>query len=214
MRAIALAAGAILLVWPAFMNGYPLVFVDTAVYLVQIPEGEPPWDKTAVYGPFLHLFHWTLTLWLPLAAQGLLTSSLLWLTQRVAVGFTTPMRHVAICAGLALLTAAPWFTSLLMPDALTPWVVLCLYLLGFGEARLARREMILAGLLGTVAVASHLSHLPTALGLVLLTLLLRRRLAPTLRAAAPVVAAIVVLLTANLAYYGRPVISAHGSVFL
>lgn len=213
-RALAIVLGAGLLTWPAVMNGYPLVFVDTARYLTHVPDGAPSWDKTAAYGLLLHLFHGSLTLWLPMAAQGLLASSILWLTQRVAVGFATASRHLAICAGLALLTTAPWFTALLMPDALTPWVVLCLYLLGFGEARLARREMLFVAALASVAIATHLSHLPTALGLVLLTLLLRRRIAPMIRVAMPVAAAVLFLLAANLVDHGRPVISAHGSVFL
>ena len=42
--ALALAAGMLLLVWPAFLNGYPLVFSDTGAFLHQTapPPPSPP----------------------------------------------------------------------------------------------------------------------------------------------------------------------------
>ncbi len=214
MRMVAVAVGAGLLAWPAFMNGYPLVFIDTVSYLLHTIQGTHPWDKTAAYGPFLYAFHWGVTLWLPLAAQGLLLSALLWLVQRVATGTVTPRRHLLLCAGLAAFTTAPWFNATMMPDIFSAYAVLCLFLLGFGEARLSRVEMVFAGVLGAISIAVHLSHLPTALGLVVLVLLLRRRWRPTLRAAVPVAAAILFLLSANMIAFGRPTLSAHGSIFL
>ena len=213
-RFAAILVGAVLLTWPALMNAYPLAFIDTVSYLRHTILAEHPWDKTAAYGPFIYAFHWAWTLWLPMAAQGILCSILLWLTQRVATGIVTPARHLLLCAGLALLTSAAWFTAIVMPDALTAWVVLSLYLLGFGEARLSHAEMVFAGVVGAIAIAVHLSHLPTAGGLVLLVLLLRRRICPALRAAVPVAAAILFLLTANVVAFHRPVLSAHGSFFL
>ena len=185
MRALAaIVIGAALLVWPAFMNGYPLAFIDTVSYLLHTILGQHPWDKTAAYGPFLYAFHWRWTLWLPLAAQGVLLSVLLWLVQRVATGLVTPLRHLALCVALALLTTAPWFNATMMPDIFSGYTVLCLYLLGFGEKRLSRAEMAFAGVFGAIAIAVHLSHLPLAGGLVVLVLLLRRQWRPTLRAAA------------------------------
>lgn len=213
-RGAALLTGALLLVWPALLNAYPLLFVDLAAYLQHTVHWRHPWDKTAGYGLFLLGFHWGITLWLPLAAQGLLTSALLWLTQRVATGAVTPMRHVALCSGLALLTSAPWFASMMMPDILSGWTVLCLFLLGFGEKRLTRAEMAFAGALGAASIAVHLTHLAIAGGLVVVLLLLRRRLRPALRAAAPVAAAVLFLLSANLIAFGRPTLSANGAVFL
>lgn len=210
----AIVVAALLLVWPAVMNAYPLVFVDTIAYLLHTILGEAPWDKTAAYGPFLLLFHQGTTLWLPLAAQGLMLSWLLWLVQRVALGAGSPPLHLLLCGLLAALTAAPWFTATLMPDAFTPIVVLCLFLLGFGEARLHRLEMLAVGLAGALAIAVHLSHLPTAVALVGLVLLARRRWRPVLRAGLPLAAAMLFLLGANWQNFGRATLSAHGSIFL
>ncbi|MBX6746044.1 MAG: hypothetical protein IRY87_28755, partial [Acetobacteraceae bacterium] len=133
MRAgAAIAGGAALLLWPALLNRYPLVFSDTGAFLAQTVMGWPVWDKPFIYGPLLHAFHWRVSLWLPVLAQGVLLSWLLWLVQRVVWGRAAAGWHLLLCAGLAALTAAPWFASLLMPDILAPALVLALFLLGFG----------------------------------------------------------------------------------
>ncbi|WP_291299080.1 hypothetical protein [Elioraea sp.] len=213
-RAAAIVIASPLLVWPALLNGYPIIFVDTAAYLLHTITGEAPWDKTAAYGPFLWLFHQGFSLWLSVAAQGLILSSVLWLTQRVACGVVSPTRHLLLALGLGGLSSAPWFAATVMPDFFTPIVVLCLFLLGFGEARLSRAEMAGTGILGAVAIAVHLSHLPTALALVMLVLVIRRRWQPTLRAALPVMAAIMFLLGTTWHATGRVTLSANGAVFL
>lgn len=202
------------MLWPAGLNGYPLLFVDSMAYLLHSLSGEAPWDKTVAYGLLLGLFHQRVSLWLPLLAQALVLSTLLWWTQRVVRGDTTPGRHLLLVAGLAACTTLPWFTSTLMPDALTPAVVLCLFLLGFGESRLRRPELWAVGVIGTMAIASHLSHLPIALALVVLILALRRSARPVLRSALPLAIALAFLLGANLHAFGRMTLSAHGAVFL
>ena len=98
--------GALLLVWPALLNGYPLVFSDTGGFLHQTLGPLMLWDKPWVYGPFLHLFHWGLTLWLPMAAQALIVSHLLWVTQRVLRGGATAMGHLVVCLVAAALKLA------------------------------------------------------------------------------------------------------------
>jgi hypothetical protein len=208
----AIVAGALLLVWPAALNGYPLVFIDTISYLNHTTLPETPWDKTQAYGPFLHLFHWRLSLWPPLLAQGLVASHLLWLAQRMARGTAGPAAHLLVCGGLAALTAAPWFVATLMPDALTGLAPLCLLLLGFGA--LTRAETAWVALVGALAIAAHLSHLPTALAMVGLTLLLTRRARPVLRASLPLGLALAFLAASNLLAFGRATLSPHGSVFL
>jgi hypothetical protein len=212
MQVAAILLGALLLTWPAVLNGYPLVFIDTVSYLNHTTMPEAPWDKTLVYGPFLHLFHWQETLWPAVAAQGLIASHLVWLAQRMARGAATPAAHLLVCAALAALSSAPWFLATLMPDALTALAPLCLLLLGFGGLR--RWEAAWVTLLGAIAIAAHLSHLPTAVAVVLLNALLARRWWPLARAAMPVGLAVLLLLGANLATFGRAALSPHGAVFL
>jgi hypothetical protein len=209
--------GAALLVWPAALNHYPLVFSDTGALLAQTVQGWAIWDKPLVYGPLLHLFHWRVTLWLPLAAQGLVLSWLLWLVQRSldvqGMGGATAGRHVLLCAGLAAATAAPWFAALLLPDWLAPALVLALYLLGFAWGGLGRTERGGVALLALLAAAAHLSHLPIAAALVLLVLAVRRAWRPALRCALPLAGAVALLLATNAWAQGRWALSPYGAVF-
>ncbi len=206
----AVLTGAALLVWPALVNGYPVLFSDTGGLLDMGLAGDMGWDKPWVYGPFLALTSLGLSLWGSVAAQGLLLSHLLWLSQAV-VAPPRPGWHVSLCAVLAAGTAAPWFASLLMPDIFTPLVVLCLFVLAFGSGRLGRGALVWAGVVGTVAIASHLSHLIVATAVVALAGLLRWRL--PWRPALPLAAALLFLLGSNLVGNGVLAVSPYGSVF-
>ena len=217
MRLAALLGGGLLLVWPAFLNGYPLVFSDTGAFLHQTaPSPGGPlviWDKPHVYGPLLHAFHWRLSLWGPLLAQGLMLSWLLWLLQRSLRGRAAAGLHLGVCAGTAALTTAPFTAALLMPDVFAPAVLLALLLLAFARETLSRAEAVGLGGLAAVGIAAHLSHLPLAAAIIALALLLTRRLAPALRAAAPLAGAVLILLATNLWGHGRAVLSPHGATF-
>ncbi|MXP63326.1 hypothetical protein E0493_08170 [Roseomonas sp. M0104] len=211
----AVLAAALLLVWPAFLNRYPILFSDTGAFLAQTVEPLMIWDKPWIYGPLLHLFHWRQTLWLPLLAQGLVVSHLLWLVQRVLRGGATPAAHLLLCASLAALTALPWVAALLMPDVFAPVVVLALFLIGFApHAALSRGELGYLLALATLGIAAHLSHIPLALALVVLTLLVARRLAPVLWAALPLGLALLLLVGTNAAGHGKASLSPYGATFL
>ncbi len=211
---LAILLGAALLVWPAALNGYPLVFIDSVSYLGQTLFPEWPWDKTPAYGAFLHLFHRGWSLWPPIVAQGLILSHLLWLAQRGARGDVTPLSHLLVCATLAAVTSAPWFAATLMPDIFAGIGPLCLLLLGFARERLDRPEAIWLALLGALAIATHLSHLPTAIALVLLVALAGQGVRATLRTALPLVLAVAGIVGANAWTTGRPVLSPNGAIFL
>ena len=207
---LAILGGALLLVWPALLNGYPILFSDTGGLLDMGLAGDMGWDKPWVYGPFLALTSAGLTLWGSVAAQGLLLSHLLWLTQSVMAP-PRQGRHLALCAVLAAATAAPWFAALLMPDILAPLVVLSLFVLAFGPGRVSRTALAWAGVVGTLAIASHLAHLVLAAGVVAAAGLLRWRL--PWRPALPIAAALLFLLGSNLVGNGVLAVSPYGSVF-
>jgi len=218
MRLPAILVGGLALVWPALLNGYPLVFSDTGAFLHQ--TAPPPagplviWDKPHVYGPLLHLFHWHVTLWGPLLAQGLMLSWLLWLAQRALRGAASPGLHLITCAAAALLTTAPFTAALLMPDVFAPAVALSLLLLVFAWQALSRAEAVALWLIAAVGSAVHLSHLPVAAAIAVLALLVTRRAGPALRAAAPLAGAVLILLGTNLWGHGRATLSPHGATFL
>ncbi|MEY4858722.1 MAG: hypothetical protein RLZZ235_889, partial [Pseudomonadota bacterium] len=213
---VAVLGGAALLIWTAFFNGYPLLFSDSGGFLHQTLGPLMLWDKPYIYGPFLHAFHLRISLWGPVIAQGLILSHLLWLMQRAVCARATPLWHIGLCAFAALATAAPFSAALLMPDIFAPIVVLGLFLLGFGGAALSRWEQVYLIFLVALGIAAHLAHLPLALGLCGVALLLRLCRFPgrLFAMALPVAIAVAALLATNAIGHGRLALSPHGSVFL
>ncbi len=215
---LAILAGGIAFLWPAFLNRYPILFSDTGALMEMALLPDTGWDKPWVYGPFLLALHGRTTLWLPALGQALLLSHMLWLTQRALEPPAPPnaarraVRHAALCFGLAALTAAPWFASLLMPDVFAPVVVLCIAALGFGVGRLNRWELGWVAAVGTLAVASHLAHLVLAAGCLAAVWLVRWRFA--WRPAMPLGAALAVLVLSNAVAHGQAAVSPYGSIFL
>lgn len=222
--------GGLFLLWPALYNGYPLVYSDSHVFISQPVAGFMNWDKPFVYGPLILLFHAWQTLWLVLVAQALLVSHLLWLLvvavtperkiapavdpqQRLVkvAAWSVAKRHLWVCAALALLSTAPWFVSFLMPDIFAAMTVLCIFLLGF-SSRLKRVEIAWLVLLGSLAIAVHLSHLVIAAACVFGVLCLGVRRLKI--AVLPLAGAIVILLGTNLYAFQKATISPHGSVFM
>ncbi|MBM3586929.1 MAG: hypothetical protein FJX33_03775 [Alphaproteobacteria bacterium] len=208
--------GAALLIWPAFFNGYPMLFSDSGGFLHQTLGPLMLWDKPYIYGPYLHAFHWRISLWGPAIAQGVILSHLLWLMQRVMRGDATPLWHIGLCAFAALATAAPFSAALLMPDIFAPVVVLGLFLLGFGGAALTRFERGYLVVLVALGIAAHLAHLPLALGLLVIALLLSLWRYPVrlLAMVVPVVLAMAVLLITNTLGHGRFALSPYGASFM
>jgi hypothetical protein len=215
MRAIlSVIAGAALLLWPAAYNGWPLVFSDTGAFMFAALERHPQWDKPIAYALFLHAAAAGVSYWGAAAAQALVVAWLAWLAARL---FGVARWHLALCAVLAAVTAAPWFASQLMPDVWAAIGALAVVLLAVGRFGIAER-LGLAALI-VVAATSHLSHLGVVLGLLLCIAPVRAlcglpaipRATPWLLGAGA--ASIAVLLTSNALMWSTPSLSPYGSVF-
>ncbi len=198
------------MMWPAFFNGYPLLYSDTNAFLDQGVQGLMIWDKPFIYGPWMLAMHWRLSLWLPCAAQALLLSAMIWLA-RAVISPPGAVRHIMVCAALAAFTAAPWFASFLMPDAFTVMVILGIFILAFGD-RIGRTARILVCLVTALGIAVHLTHLLIAAAVVMVVVALRR--AAVWRASMPLAIAVAVIAVTNIIGFGKVAISPFGSVFL
>lgn len=210
LNLLTVCLGACALLWPAVFNGYPIVFSDTGGFLEQALMPDIGWDKPWVYGPFLTPFHLRQTLWPAIFAQAMIVSALLWLTLCRVLATPVDRRrlHLGVCAVLAVLTAAPWFASTLMPDIFASLTVLGLFLL---TAPLGPATILLVAAITTLSIAAHLAHLVLAAAcLVVLSLLTRRVL---WRQALPLGAALALISATNFAGGGTPAISPYGSVF-
>lgn len=216
--AATILAGAVLLCWPAAFNRYPIVFSDTFGYLEQGIEGYVGWDKPWIYGPLLVPLHARLSLWPVVAAQSLLLSTMLWLLQRRLVPNPRRTVHLVLVLVLALGSAAPWFTGLVMADAFTPLVPVGLGILAIrptpGIPPLSRPVRLFVALVTTVAIAAHLSHLILAAACIGLLALYRwRSPLAALGTAVPLAAALALLLAINVVGQNRAAISPYGSVY-
>jgi hypothetical protein len=177
-RAAAILLGALLMMWPAIFNRYPLLYPDSITYL---ENGAPVARalflhqlsdyygmRSFIYSLGILPFHWNTTLWPIVALQALLTAYVIWLVVQSILPQRTVSWYLALAALLSLLTSVSWFVSLIMPDILGPVLYLCMYLLVFARDTLSRPERIVVAVIAWWAVASHATHLLLAAGICVL----------------------------------------------
>lgn len=210
-----------LLLWPALLNGYPLVFADTGTYLSQAIQHYVGWDRPAVYSVFLLLMHWKMTTWIAVVAQAGLT---VYVLEAVRRGFAPEIPQALLLPSVALLcmvTPLPWFVDQLMPDLFTSLLVLVIGLLILVPKQFSRWEMSGLSLFASWMIAVHLSNIWISIGLVTVLVPLRRWLGAgpgfgwqgLRRVVSPILLAVLVLCTVNLAAFGRFSVSPFGNVF-
>src|SRR5690242_10614543 len=155
---LVLVLAALLLLWPAFWNGYPLVYADTGTYLSQAIEHYAGWDRPIFYSLFLFPLHMTMTTWPAITVQALLVAYLLDLLRRTLLPGTSVWWLLPVAGALACASSLPWLASQLMPDVFTGVIVVTIALLIFAADRLQARERTWLVALTAIAIAVHLSH--------------------------------------------------------
>ena len=219
-RLAAIMVAALVLSWPAFWNGYPLVFTDSASFIGALNPAGQHWARPIFYSWALWPLHWGVTLWPVVIAQGAVLAHLLWLVLRALAGRVELPAYGVVVLLVAAGSALPWYTAQIMPDVLAPILVLAVFLLGFCADRLTRLEAVWPFLLLCGAIASHMSHIPLAGGLLIGVAVIRllRDGAGAMRAAVPVGAALLLAVAAhvgvNAVFLGKPTLSPFGSIFL
>jgi len=174
-RGAAVLTGALLMTWPAFYNGFPLLYPDSMTYL-----GDGPVVARAL---FLHQssnyygmrsffyslgilpLHWNVTAWPVVVVQAILMAYVLWLVVRSILPRRTVACYLIVVAGLSLLTSLSWYVSMIMPDILGPALYLTFYLLVFARDTLSRVERVTIGGIACWSVTSHSTHLMLGAGL-------------------------------------------------
>ena len=136
---VVILAGA-LLAWVALVNGYPLLFNDSARYIDGGIRRYIPSEAPIFYGVFLIPLHLDgVSLWPVPFAQGILLAYILQATLR-ALDLYSPRTFLLLAAFLALFSAAPWFISFVMPDFFTAICVLGMFALYRGWTTFAPLE--------------------------------------------------------------------------
>ena len=219
VRAGVIAAAALLLMLPALWNGFPFIFFDSGDYLSATLTGERVVYRDPVYGFFAEPLHAGRSLWGVAAGQCLLAAWILWETVRqVRPAAGREGTYLGLVAFLAFGSSLPWFSGQIMPDILGALAVPMVFLLAAGELPPVKRGLIAALL--AASLACHLSFLPLGAGLLAVLVMLhiplaRRGLVLRLKAVAGAVAAAPALvICANLALGGPPVLSETSHAFL
>lgn len=160
---LAAATLPLLMIAPAFWNGYPLLQWDTGGYLARWYEGYLVPSRSTVFGLYLH-YGENFGFWINLAVQSLATLWLLQLTLRVLSMMQT-FRFVAISLLLMLSTALPWLASMLLTDIFAGLSILSLFLLVVGAGRISVLEKVSLFVFTAFAAATHSGTLGVLLGL-------------------------------------------------
>jgi hypothetical protein len=161
----------LLLIAPAFWNGYPLLQWDTGGYLARWYEGYLVPSRSTVFGLYLHAGE-TSAFWMNLAIQSLVTLWLLQLTLRV-LGLMQTFRFVAISLLLILSTALPWLASMLLTDIFAGLAVLSLFILVVRGDRVSWPERLALFVFTAFASATHSATFGVLFGLCLVGWLTR-----------------------------------------
>ena len=229
--------GALMLAWPAFLNGFPLLYPDSMTYL---------WDGHVVARAlFLHQlsdyygvrsffyslgilpFHWNISPWPIVALQSLLVAWVIWLLVRSFQSpSVSPRRMVAsyllLILFLSLLTGVSWYACFIMPDILGPLAYLSFYLLAFARDTLCRAERWGLYLIAVWGITAHASHLLLAAGLFVLLVLFAaferlpfwRRVLSLGELAAILVVAMAAQMALHGYLYGKPTLNGERPPYL
>jgi hypothetical protein len=142
------------------LNGFPFYFPDSSDYLIFTPR----LHRSPFYGIFLYIFHLHTFVWLPVVAQALILSHLIWLLVKLRCRTSQEIIFLVTILALALATSLPIVVGFLLPDVFTSAMILAVFILGMHFAELSRIERVYIFLLACVAISSHLSHIVIALG--------------------------------------------------
>jgi hypothetical protein len=141
-------AGALLMTWPAFYNGFPLLYPDSMTYLGDGPvvarkiflhqSSNYYGMRSFFYSLGILPLHWNITAWPIIAVQAILMAYLVWLVVRSILPWQTVICYLTLIAMLSALTSLSWYVSMIMPDILGPALYLTFYLLVFARETLSR----------------------------------------------------------------------------
>lgn len=201
------AVAVVALLYPALLNGFPLLFPDSMEYLyagndiVAYFRGSGFRHfglRSEVFNLSLFPLHLNRWLWPIVVVNSMLVA---WTFRQMVEG---RRRALVLVLGTALLSGLSWHVSRVMPDYMTGLVIIWLFLVLRGNER--RLTTVVAAVLLGYGVLSHGSHLLLVLGLFALVapFAAGRYRAGLGRVAITVVAAVVFQFGFSTVLYGRP----------
>jgi hypothetical protein len=168
LKALAAVAGVtLLLLLPAFWNGYPIFYFDSLDYISLPYTWKIPIFRTAGYGVFATIARPFNSIWTIVAIQSAILAYILLEARRILFPQLGARYAVVVLAILALVTGMPWLASTVMPDVFTVPAVLLSLMLSQTEIRLGAGRTIVFILLLALACVAHPTHFALCIGLIL-----------------------------------------------
>lgn len=208
---------ALLAAYPMIWNGFPLVFDDSNIYIRNIiVPGVPPF-----YSLFVQISALRTDLFLTVIFQALCVASVLILSLKRMGAAPRPWIAVLLAACILLLTQLPWLASWIMPDFLAGLGGVCLLDLLLAPQALARGEILYFSFVVVLGAISASANIPIYLGLALVCVVLqlvlhgfKTPLPRLVAAAASLICAVVLILSANLLIFHRAVINSNSAILM
>ena len=144
----------LVLLLPAFWNGFPLLEYDTGGYLARWFEGILVPSRSTTYGLFLAA-GWPLDFWPIVILQAAAAVWIIGILLRVHRFSVHPVGLLAVVAALAATTALPWIASELLTDIFAGLAVLALHALLWHGSRIAPPHRAALIVFIAFAVSTH-----------------------------------------------------------
>lgn len=161
----AIAAAMVILLAPALWNGFPLLFYDTGAFIDQALTGKFMPERSVFYAWFIRPLMPQWSLWTVVVVQAAITAWVLWILVRVVAPRLGTVAFVAIVLATAIATGMPWYVGQVLPDFLSPLLILAIYLLGFKGRDLRPVEQVFLFAVAVLAITAHASHIGLSVGL-------------------------------------------------
>ncbi len=169
-----IALCALILLLPAFFNGYPILNPDDNTYLLSGFLPDTPIDRPIAYGLLLRLMSGNgASLWGAVIGQAWCMAWLLHHIIASVTGSQRPLTQIFLVAALAGLSPVAWISGVLLPDICSTIAAMSLALILFGNIR-RRSTTITLFTVFSLAIYTHFSHILIFTVLLLIVLLFRK----------------------------------------
>lgn len=210
---------ALIIIWPALYNNYPLVTSDSGAYVHNGIRLSTSLDRPIGYSVFILCTSLGVSLWGVVLAQGAIS---VWLLKRLCKAllgdyYSNPLL-LCVVISVSFFTSAAWFVGQIMPDAFSGLFVIVLLLLYLQRADKKWTKINLGSL--AFICMMHYSHLMTLMMLVVVLFLFAFRKASAIEKSilkkVTIIAAscYLVICTINVIRYQKFTLSPASHVFV
>lgn len=160
------AIAMLILLIPAFANGFPFVTWDTGTYLDAALVLRVPYDRPVYYSIFAAFLHWKISPWPIVVGQSALVAVLIRLVAKSVFGIYSHLMIITIGLMLVCGSSLSWFVGRITPDIFTSVLVLSILLVTLGWHGLQTAERWFALFLIPVCIGFHNGNVLIAMAVI------------------------------------------------